>query len=479
MVKIRKFMSAVVAMLMVVALTPMAAFAAEDEVTLTVNDPVENHVYDVYQLLTGDVSELADGSGKVANIERGANLKEGVEAKAFADAIIALQTETAQGNYANENKAGNPIAELTSMNPSIPVPNGYYLIIDRMADGSTIDKGDAFSRFIVVVTGPTTITPKKDAPSLDKDIVDTDANAAIPGSDNKVDTAAVGDVIQYQLTSKVPDITGYAKYEYVVHDTMSKGLTFNDDVKATVGGVGVAVNVVAGENGAFTITFPDFVAAGYAPEAEILITYSATVNENAEIGLVPNTNTAYLEYSNNPQDNGKGETPEVETYTFVTELVINKIDQDGNPLTGAQFTLTGGDPAVSTTGTANEAGTSFTFTGLNVGDYMLSETVTPEGYNTIADIEFTIGATLVDAKDPSKGVNWTVITTNDAGVTFGVGEDGTLSAGKLSADIVNQSGLVLPSTGGVGTMIFYIVGAVLIVGAVIFFIARRRSNQTK
>ena len=280
------------------------------------------------------------------------------------------------------------------------------------------------------------------------------------------------------------------------------------------------------------------VVAGYTAGDEIVITYTATLNEQASVGTA-NDNTAKLEYSNNPsytqknekgdndfdtdEDEPRGESAESKTETYTTSLTIHKVDGDGEPLTGAAFRITGdGVKKVVTTGDVfveNTAGAywkltdgtytttdpttegidqskyassevkyakttvtetidasqnanveayvddngQLTFAGLGAGTYTISEIVTPDGYNSIADFTVTIS---FDANEKTFSA-----TSSNGSVT----DSGNL----LSMNVVNQTGSVLPSTGGIGTTIFYAVGGVLVVGAGVLLITRKRMSVEK
>ena len=547
----------------------MPAYAAGGESTLTIKTTA-GHTYKVYQLLTGDVSGVADGSGTVANVKAGANLKKDTTAEQFVDAIKD-KTDAELGDTAFSYVDGKPVATVEGTGQSVEttVADGYYLVTDTWTGGEVTDGSDTMSRYMVAVVGNTTMTPKTSTPSIDKKIIDTDANAAIDGAPQKTDTAAIGDVIEYEVTGQVPNMDGYKYYYYVVHDTMSEGLTLNQNsFVVTIGGKTLVkdtdyyVYFDAATN-SFELALKDLKALVNASDNDIKVgsaisvKYTATVNDQASIGVDPNTNTAKLEYSNNPGSSEKndiedkpglpkpgtatGEGPNLITKTYVTQLTIIKTDDKGNRLEGAEFTLvgenlnkviiniqgtfrlaTGGEtgeyyklvdgtytttaPSAAEEGqegynkdkyvtltpdyvrvtkatTSTEATGSpkqitaevtadgtLVFTGLNAGDYVLKETKTPEGYNTIGDITFTISATQTGATGTAGGkITW---ASSNPSISLDAAN------GVFSTTIVNKSGSVLPSTGGMGTMVFYAVGAVLVIGAAILLVVKRRS-QTK
>lgn len=529
MTRVKSFISAFVALLLALAMVPSVAFAADSE--LKIEGAQEGHTYQVYQMLTGNVSGLENGEGTVANVDAGKNLNTD-DVDAFMAAVKDL-SGAELGDKVSGYIRGDAFTVLTKDAPSVTVPDGYYFVVDYF-DG-TVQEGDAASRFMVAVVGNTTITPKKDAPTLDKDIVDTDANEALDAN-GKVDTAAIGDTIEYQLTSAVPNMEGYATYKYIIRDTLSAGLTLQNDIQITIDGTALTAGQYTLEQDAqsFTLSIADLKALNLT--GDIIVTYTAVVNESAQVGLDPNTNKAQLEYSNDPKNSGEGgthvtgTTPEVITYTYVTQIAITKVGEDGATiLQGAEFTLTGenlnqvklavsdeyvvaagGDwykltdgtftqtaptdatasqyDSISTTyiqqpnrvltavGANAEAVKGYvgpdgkvTFTGLNAGKYTITESVTPEGYNTIAPIEFTITGEF-------KGLDSNNVPE------FAWSSDNNeiaLDGGVFQTTIKNTKGLVLPSTGGIGTYIFYGVGALIIVGAIAYLVVRRRRSSSE
>ena len=581
-----KHMKKLVSVLLTLVMTLVLAVPAlaADTSTLTINT-TNGHTYSVYQLLTGDVSGLTNGSGTLSNVEGGANLKSGTTVDDFLAAING-RTGAELGDTAYGYVSGTAKYTVNGTGSAVKttVENGYYLVVDAYtASGDKpTDGSDTASRYMVAVVGPTTMTPKTSTPGIDKKIIDTDANAAIDGENKKTDTAAIGDTIEYEITGNVPNTEGYKYYYYVVHDTLSEGLTLNENsFEVTIGTKtltkytsGDAANdnyyVYITKNSDGTTTFElalenlkalvDTDENGVSVGSAISIKYNATVNDKAEIGKIPNTNTAKLEYSNNPGSSTRSDAadkpgtpgtgaatgvgPEKITKTYVTALTILKVDENGMVLTGAEFTLTGDNltkvivetnttfraaaegetaeyykltndtytktapsPAAAgeegynankyedstpkyvrvTTVTTSTAATAdgttkkivgivgsdgcLTFTGLNAGTYTLSETKTPSGYNTMSDITFTISAT----QSGSSNVEGSSITWSSDNATIVL--DGT--NGVFDTTIENLPGTVLPSTGGMGTTLFYVLGSVLVLGAGILLVTKKRMSSGK
>lgn len=283
----------------------------------------------------------------------------------------------------------------------------------------------------------------------------------------------IGDEVPFQLTATIPaNYDDYSTYKFVMHDTLSTGLSFKNDVVVKIGettltaNTDYTVNVPGADGHTFDITFANLKTTTATAGDTITVTYSATLNTGAVIGNSGNPNEAYLEYSNNPTGEGMGETPVKKAVVFTYKAVINKVDSNNQPLNGATFQLEKYD-GTSWGEVETIEGTSaseFIFNGLDDGKYKLTETKTPDGYNTIEPIEFTISAT----HDETQITDLTV-----TGGSFTV----TKESGLLTAEIVNNKGSELPSTGGIGTTIFYVGGGALVAVAGVFLIAKKRMSS--
>ena len=275
---------------------------------------------------------------------------------------------------------------------------------------------------------------------------------------------------------------GYDTYTYIVNDTMSAGLTFNNDVAVTIDGVAYTDFTVAQNGQSFTITFNNFISQKANAGKAIVITYSATINENA-LTTDKETNTVNLEYSNNPNDSeSKGETPESIVYVYDFDIVIDKYTGDeatGTRLAGAKFVLKNASGkyyyynesakkvewkdalSEATEVTTDQSGVA-KFKGLDSGTYYLHETEAPAGYNLLKeDVTVTITATYGD----------------DGQITSSSATSANNGQYQQVQKIENKSGATLPSTGGMGTTLLYIIGAILVVGAGVLLVARRRMHS--
>ena len=567
------------------ALTPcFAAGMTAVAATLTVTDAdTAEHTYNAYQIIKGEMkneklTELKWGDGidptllinALNNNKTDLGITDTIADNATPQTVAEVLSTITDAD--KKNKLAKVIAtakstsktELTKSDTNYSSTNldeGWYLILDETTSLNTADPDTVRSANILQITQDTAINTKHSMPTLEKKIVE---------GQNLVDanTAAIGDAIDYQITLKVPDVTGYDKYFYVVEDTFSDGLDYQDDMTITIAGVtGELDQDTDGPNddtdtGDFYVTetgnsvkvvfvnavnlFKDKTVGN-----EITLTYSAKLTENAS--LDPNTgnpNKAKLVYSNDPNvtntgtpdttpdepdnDDIVGETPEDKVNTYTTAIKIKKVDQDGNPLKGATFTLYGDNlnKVKSVTGslfTPSETGTYWklkngsytttnptpltdaqkdkydsltqkyekspatatkdkvstsgdeatianfkieatvdddgylTFEGLNAGDYRLSETGVPEGYNKAEDINFAITATAIDEN---------AVTWNNSSNKFNV-----LDADYMfPTEIVNREGAILPSTGGIGTKLFYLFGGMLVVGSSVVLITKKRMS---
>ncbi len=227
-----------------------------------------------------------------------------------------------------------------------------------MKDATSPVTENALSLNILKVVKDETITPKVDHPTVDKKI-GTDISTGVSSN-----TATIGDKIPYVIASKVPEMVGYNKYFFVLNDTMSKGLTFNNDVVIKIGTTTLdttAYDVTYDTaTNSMKIVIKDFISYKAQAGQDIVVTYSATLNENADTTQTGNVNTVGLTYSNNPNvdsqgdtDNGKpdepaptdptGKTPDVKTVTYATKLQLTKVDGSDHDLKleGVKFQLIG------------------------------------------------------------------------------------------------------------------------------------------
>ncbi len=509
---IKKLASLLLALVMVLSLA-VTAFADEPTTySITINNSTAGHTYEAYQIFTGDLATNEAGNKVLSNIVWGSGVSEAgqtalgdaaakaetlkteADAKAFAKAVAPYLT-TAAGSANTVTDGKYVISGLAA---------GYYLVKDQ--DGSLTGDADAYTEYIIKVVSDTTATPKSSVPTVEKKVKDTNDSTGVTSDWQDSADYDIGDSIPFQLKATLANnVSSYTTYKVVFHDTLSKGLTYNNDAKVYIGGTEtngftVTATVNADGNTTLTVSCDDVKALGAGNSSVITVEYTVKLNENAVLGSAGNPNEVYLEYSNNPNksengNNETGETPKDVVIVFTYKTIINKVDSENAPLTGAAFKLEklikGKDGAAGTWTTVkeftvDETTTSFTFSGLDDGQYKLTETKTPAGYNTIDPIYFVIEATHdVTADAPTlKTLNAYLTDANGNKQTeMKDGESvnidlGTvdLTAGSITTTVVNKSGSELPSTGGIGTTIFYVLGGVLVLAAVVLLVTKKRMS---
>ena len=673
MKRMKKITSILLAVVMVLgmSLTVFAADNHPHIITIKQNtDDKTVHQYAAYQVFMGDLADNPDydendNEPKVpqyilSNIDWGsgvdgdailAELKadaDDVFSGAFKNATTAADVARALSVFNNtfNNKSGaldyfarivekhlTPAYESVSGSGNVEIEvfgSGYYLVKDIT---DSVESEGAYTRALLEVVGDSQMVVKSEVPSGDKKVYIDDVTTG------DANNASIGSHVSYEITSKVPNYAGYNYYYFIMNDTLSEGLTFDgaESLAVKVGDktlsegsdyyiythhhtedcygsdVDSEGNLVAtcGEKDVTPYTFRLAFAniMDYEVDADIVVTYSATVNDKAIVGTTGNPNTWNLQYSNNPDDTFDGErpdgentpglpddeesealgqTPDEKTLTYVTELDITKYANEvaaDHLLAGAEFTLTGvskqvvlseveyyrlatledtnrearyyllldgtytaqaptdtkyveigvgtdttekgfikdaegnyivpqnkadyvgetlyklvkgtnslyADPnttyvrvveekigykdmPISIEMTTGEDG-KISFKDLGAGEYTLTETITPDGFNTIDPIKFTISFKApASVSDGTEKCEWSIDWT--AAKDTGLNAEGEgVATGIFAADVINNSGSLLPSTGGIGTTIFYVVGAILVIGAGILLVAKKRMSN--
>lgn len=521
-----------VALLVLALVLTLALVTSASAAQVTVN--YEGHTFKAYQIFTGTATDSSDDQ-ELDNVHWGtgvdpAALINAMKAKYTSDEIQALDANSTAAavakaitdlGFSNDSAQARELALLINgcttgdgiqLNEGemTTVVDGYYIVKDTTPLAG--DNADVQNLPLLQVTGTITIAQKVEKPTLTKEILHDDPNTWGIVGDNQI-----GDTVQFKVTSKVPDVAPFTTYTFTVHDTMSKGLALDansfvvtmGDTTLTAGDAGnytVTVGTADDQgNTSFTVAFSDAktLFTGHKDE-NITVAYNATLTEDTAKLLYKETNTAYLEYSTTHDDTGKGTTvPKVVT-DFSFSLPVMKVDggeyeaaadkSTVNSLGGAKFVLNKSadsnanpitftqkdgnyyvvDPAGTTTEIETVAGADgkFYITGLNdATDYYLWETQAPAGYNPITDpIKVTITATYDDAGNltglsASAGNNTLNYTVQDGAVVGGA-----------TLYVENNSGSHLPETGGIGTTIFYVGGAVIMLLAVALLIARKKMS---
>lgn len=483
----KKLASFILAFAMVMAIAMPSVVMAADNGSITITGAKAGHTFEAYQIFTGKVSGNTlsniewgngvsdEGKTKLGDAKEKAKTLNDSNSKDFAYTVSGyLTTPAASAN--TQDASGNYV--ISGLEP------GYYLVKDK----GPITGQDSYTKFILQVVGDKTVAVKKQVPESYKKVKDT--NDTTGKTTDWQDSADwdIGDKVPFQLTGTVAsDYKEYkAAYQLVFHDTLSAGLTFDknsvkvytNDSNTPIAADQYTVTYPATDGHTFDVTIKD-VKALDGTVTKIRVEYEATLNEHAVIGSEGNPNKMYMDFSNNPnstQGGEKGTTPEDKVIVFTYKAIVNKKDSSNNPLTGAEFTLykkvNGNyEPVTKVLSTENE-GTTFTFTGLDDGEYKLEETKTPENYNTMDPIEFKIEATHDELKDDPKLNTLTgnklsgevLFTTNPA-------------EGTLETDVINYKGSELPETGGMGTTVLYAAGTLMILAAAAFLVMKKKAES--
>lgn len=483
----KKLASFILAFAMVMAIAMPSVVMAADKGSITITNAKAGHTFEAYQIFAGKVSgnTLSDikwgggvsdeGKTKFGDAKEKAKTLNNENSKVFAYEVsgylttpaVSANTQDASGNYV-----------ISGLEP------GYYLVKDK----GPITGQDSYTKFILQVVGDKTVAVKNKVPESYKKVKDT--NDTTGKTTDWQDSADwdIGDKVPFQLTGTVADdYKEYkAAYQLVFHDTLSPGLTFDrDSVKVYTNDSDTPIDADQ-----YTVTYP--VTDGHTFDVtikdvrpldgtikKIRVEYKATLNEHAVIGSKGNPNEMFMEFSNNPnstQGGEKGKTPPDQVIVFTYKAIVNKKDSAKKPLTGAEFTLykkvNGKYEKVTKVLATENNGTTFTFTGLDDGEYKLEETKTPENYNTMDPIEFKIEA---DHDKTSDSPQLNTLTGNKptGEVLFKTNN----AEGTLETDVINYKGSELPETGGMGTTVLYAAGTLMILAAAAFLVMKKKAES--
>lgn len=486
-------MLALLAAFALVLAMAVPAFAA----SITINGT--GKTYKAYKLLNATVS----GTGEDKKISYTVNVKyadvlkaatSATDEKGIIKAIEGKTEATAIRSFANDIyekiKAGKIAEDYTSTGKIFSnVDKGYYLIVETELDGNA----DTYSLVMLNTADQdnVTVTSKEDSPTFEKKIKEKNDSTGVESGWQDGADYDINDVVPFKLQGTVPQNYGaYNTYKYVFHDKMSSGLTFDaSSVVVKVGGTAITsgysvVTESLEDDCTFEVRFENLkdisaVTAG----CTITVEYNATLNDKAVIGSAGNPNEAELEYSNNPYGDGTGKTPWDKVIAFTYQLVAKKVDKDGSSVEGAGFTLykwsNEEDKYVAVSGEITGV-TTFNFKGIDAGQYKLVESTVPDGYTKAEDLVFTVVATYdTENNDPKFGT----LTIKDEDKVISDGKDKVftvnLVAGSFTTDVVNLTGTTLPSTGGMGITVFYVVGGGLMAVAVVLLVTKKRMENKR
>lgn len=376
---------------------------------------------------------------------------------------------------------------------------GYYVVA---VPGATLANASSqYATLVSVHSTSVTAEIKGNLPTVDKKV-------QVNGTGKDATDAKIGDTLTFTLTSTIPDMSAYSTYTFNFKDTLSKGLTFGQVTSVKVEGANSPLTVntdytvttpTASNNNTLTVAMKDFKTKQQANAGKkITVTYTATLNKDAVVGGAGNVNSATIQYSNNPSTNGTGESEpskvRVFTYGFTVDKYTGKnYDDTATRLAGAEFTLShkGGTAisfvkvadsatqnAVYRVAKADEAGATTTITtpangkvdfrGLENGEYTLTETKAPAGYNKLAS---AIGVKVDGQNNGTDTTHATIVIKydNNNGSVY----DQTASNGVIP--VQNKPGVVLPGTGGMGTIAFTVIGVLVIALGVAWTLKRKNA----
>lgn len=372
---------------------------------------------------------------------------------------------------------------------------GYYVVA---VPGATLANASGqYATLVSVDSTNVTANIKGDLPTVDKKVNGGGATHA-----------QIGDTLTFTLTSTIPDMSAYNKYTFKFKDTLSKGLSFKQVESVKVG------DTTLTENTDYTVTRPtvtdntltvdmlNFKNQQINAGKTITVTYKATLNKDAVVGGHGNTNSAKIQYSNDPSTDGTGESEPSKVRVFTYGFTVDKYTGDNYTdgaarLAGAKFTLApkNGNPmsfvkvkdgnatenavyrvatddekaSTTTTTITTPANGKVDFQGLENGEYTLTETKAPAGYNKLAS---AIGVKVDGQNNGTDTTHATVHITydNDNGSS---NYDQTASNGVIP--VRNKSGVVLPGTGGMGTIAFTVIGVLVIALGVAWTLKRKNA----
>lgn len=525
---IKKLLAALLAVAMVCAMA-IPAFAENSE-----GDVDSHHTYSAFQIFKGDVEGNNIKDFKISNVDWGSNIINNSDdflAQLKAAERIGGQFEgatTAQDvlkvisrwhdsdddsiafarfvcHYLYSNDA-NPTYVVRAGSNALTIPEakaGYYLFVDT-TDFSKDDSYHSYNSFLLMVTKGNwnvPITPKAEKPTVEKKVYDNPDGTSTGGFGSSADHA-INEKFQFQLTATLPDSTNraydyYDKYSVIFHDTLSEGITYDGPYSVVIKSNDITYTITdpskytintdkLDSQNYFEVEIPDVktCVAGLDLNkgATITVTYTAHLNEKASVntagGGTSNINKVYLTYSNNPQDESSiGKTPEstpVYVYTYQLSNTKRQNTVDGPALAGAGFKLYSDAECNNEVGLYQEGefyypikdatgkkavemisgeNGQFNVKGLDAGTYYLKETITPAGYDTCGVTPVTIKADHSGNDHVNlEGSNLTIVNKKAGGIT-------------------------LPSTGGIGTTIFYVVGGGLMVAAIVLLVTKKRMEN--
>ena len=465
----RKLFTVLLALAMTLALA-VPAFAADTTGSITITNPQGDRTYTAYKIF--DVTYSGDHYSYTISDTDAAF----TTVKAYADVTANGLTLTPVGKTGKYNVSTGDSFSAASFAQYLKTNAGSLGTGTAFTQVGNTMKASGLTPGYYFVSGTSgtvcelatakdiQIRDKNEAPQIEKSVDDADR------------TVEIGQKLTYTITGKVPSTKGYTEYTYELTDTMSEGLTFNKDVKVTIGDEDVTTAAAITKNGNGFVASVNMMDYQGQIDKPVVITYTATVNEKA-IQRNEETNTATLKYSNDPANKNSFKESSVEVEVFSFNIVINKYaaGNESTKLEGAKFVLKNAEGKYYNCDTATKAVTWVVgkadttevttdvngvarFDGLQAGTYKLEETAAPAGYNQlIKDI--------------------TIVLKEDGSATIDDAASTPEADRSLTAGVANSNGTMLPETGGIGTVIFVALGALAVICAGVFLVTNKRMSK--
>ena len=499
---IKKLLAALLAVAMLCAMAvPAFAASSSNDGKITINNAVSGQTYTIYRILELEYDQTNNAYRYTAvaawntfintrssdlKVDNATGTVTWVNSDKNNNSSAIQNFADAAGKWASDNTIANDGSQKASGSTVTftDLPLGWYLVVSSLSNGAICSIGTTDKEV--------TINEKNGAPTVDKEVLEDSTNTYGKGND-----ADVGDTVTFRATIKVTD--GDPK-NYVLHDKMSDGLTFKGITSVTRTNAGTSTSDTLNENTHYTLkqgagvtvdpncTFElAFKENVLKPNDVVVVEYTAVINEKAVIGSTGNPNEATLEY----KDGTRGTSSSTKTYTW--KIDIYKYFQDSTavkkPLQGATFVLyrqnSSNIPEYAKISadkiewvTEKEQATPLTsdkegkiaISRLDADTYYLEETKAPTGYNPLTSpIEIKIEHSTMNETSASATITYKQQGTEDSATN--------ITSTENRVEVENKTGTTLPSTGGMGTTLFYVVGGGLMVAAIVLLVTKKRMEN--
>ena len=499
---IKKLLAALLAVAMLCAMAvPAFAASSSNDGKITINNAVSGQTYTIYRILELEYDQTNNAYRYTAvaawnafintrssdlKVDNATGTVTWVNSDKNNNSSAIQNFADAAGKWASDNTIANDGSQKASGSTVTftDLPLGWYLVVSSLSNGAICSIGTTDKEV--------TINEKNGAPTVDKEGLEDSTNTYGKGND-----ADVGDTVTFRATIKVTD--GDPK-NYVLHDKMSDGLTFKGITSVTRTNAGTSTSDTLNENTHYTLkqgagvtvdpncTFElAFKENVLKPNDVVVVEYTAVINEKAVIGSTGNPNEATLEY----KDGTRGTSSSTKTYTWKIDIYKYFQDSAGTkkPLKDATFVLyrqnSSNTPEYAKIsadkiewGTEKEQATPLTsdkegkiaISRLDADTYYLEETKAPTGYNPLTSpIEIKIEHSTMNETSASATITYKQQGTEDSATN--------ITSTENRVEVENKTGTTLPSTGGMGTTLFYVIGGGLMVAAVVLLVTKKRMEN--